>query len=820
MRTLVVVFLFVSQVLGAGLFGDLNDFNLATLDPNYSLSCSSSDVRGRVASRGNTVLVNYNIACQIGLSSNPTMNDQCPSWGNVTCTSLGYSQGDLRSFGLIAASAVQATQTGSSLKFIQGEISGGVAYGLSQGFQATTLPDCTTNVWSSDQTPARWDSIATQLSTLSASIQARATTGTTNVATYASGNQIQFVGSGVNDFETFFVNGDAISAANVLQGISNTKAATIFINVNGTNVTLVGGVDASIKAVTAKIVWNFYEATTLQIVNGFWGSILAPSANVVNAGGAIWGQIFVNSFVSGSADFWNPSHCAQINWVPFTGLVPPSAGRCGDGNVDAEEQCDSGSNNGSPSSCCTLSCTFSPSTQICRPVAGDCDVPETCSGSSASCPTDGFKNSSQPCSHTFGICDVAISYRCPGTGSQCIQKAPAPLFQWDAFNVISFNSYTCNGGDVEGALAVKNWALLNNYDVGLKLSNRDAYTLFSLVSAGNITYTNGQIHPDAGSLWQATDDKNRTYSKPWGYVGAGQNFFASDYLKSSQLQNVYLTTSQFDLAQQYYAKISNLLSALPVSAVSSVIYGDGLQITCQNASDLYHVKVDGDLLSSTNWYVLAGCSWDASFIIDVTGINDITIKGAPFPGIVERVIYNVLGTNRAIYGTNGVNGNILAPFNAYSQHNGVTYGRVIVGDVFEARQNNKPNCTNFELITISNAIMKPIKMGDTMIYVVDVSNYNQGDQVCVGASCVEVVSGIVVDVPDTPQQNIIVIGEPFPNDVAIPQLLSTPVNPNTSTRNQPIPVTHRTSVPDIDFGDSSGSVLTPIALLMAASLFF
>src|SRR5262249_23084796 len=49
---------------------------------------------------------------------------------------------------------------------------------------------------------------------------------------------------------------------------------------------------------------------------------------------------------------------------------------CGDGQVDSNpgsEQCDLAGANGSATSCCTSTCTFRASGQVCRTVAGVCD---------------------------------------------------------------------------------------------------------------------------------------------------------------------------------------------------------------------------------------------------------------------------------------------------------------------------------------------------------------------------------------------------------------------------------------------------------------
>ena len=88
-----------------------------------------------------------------------------------------------------------------------------------------------------------------------------------------------------------------------------------------------------------------------------------------------------------------------------------SLNMCGNGVVESGEDCDPGEGVESSccdastckfkdgavcdplnSSCCSDSCQFAPATQVCRPAAdASCDIAESCTGSSATCPTDTFE---------------------------------------------------------------------------------------------------------------------------------------------------------------------------------------------------------------------------------------------------------------------------------------------------------------------------------------------------------------------------------------------------------------------------------------------
>ena len=54
---------------------------------------------------------------------------------------------------------------------------------------------------------------------------------------------------------------------------------------------------------------------------------------------------------------------------------------------------------------------------VCRAAAGDCDIAETCTGSSASCPSDGYKAIGTICRVANGVCDIAET--CDGSSAAC-----------------------------------------------------------------------------------------------------------------------------------------------------------------------------------------------------------------------------------------------------------------------------------------------------------------------------------------------------------------------------------------------------------------
>jgi len=61
---------------------------------------------------------------------------------------------------------------------------------------------------------------------------------------------------------------------------------------------------------------------------------------------------------------------------------------CGDGILQPNEECDDG--NTATGDCCSPTCALVAAGTVCRASAGQCDVAESCTGTSGTCPADGF----------------------------------------------------------------------------------------------------------------------------------------------------------------------------------------------------------------------------------------------------------------------------------------------------------------------------------------------------------------------------------------------------------------------------------------------
>jgi Disintegrin len=81
--------------------------------------------------------------------------------------------------------------------------------------------------------------------------------------------------------------------------------------------------------------------------------------------------------------------------------------------------CDLGVLNGTAGACCDADCQFEPASTVCRAALDSCDIDETCSGLSASCPADVYEPDASACSdgEACNGVDQCLSGVCTSGGS-------------------------------------------------------------------------------------------------------------------------------------------------------------------------------------------------------------------------------------------------------------------------------------------------------------------------------------------------------------------------------------------------------------------
>src|SRR3989442_447416 len=95
---------------------------------------------------------------------------------------------------------------------------------------------------------------------------------------------------------------------------------------------------------------------------------------------------------------------------------------------------------------------YQAATVTCRASAGQCDVAETCTGTSGTCPADAFQAAKTRCmgSSQSGVCDDDPADHCTGTSNACVDvyqaatvTCRASASQCDVVEMCTGTSGTC-----------------------------------------------------------------------------------------------------------------------------------------------------------------------------------------------------------------------------------------------------------------------------------------------------------------------------------------------------------------------------------------
>ncbi|XP_058143448.1 disintegrin and metalloproteinase domain-containing protein 33 isoform X2 [Dasypus novemcinctus] len=169
--------------------------------------------------------------------------------------------------------------------------------------------------------------------------------------------------------------------------------------------------------------------------------------------------------------FFRKGGGACLSNAPEPGLAVRRP-RCGNGFVEAGEECDCGDSQECLDPCCLAHncslragaqcargdccalCLLRPAGVLCRLAAGDCDLPEFCTGASALCPPDVYVLDGSPCAGGRGYCRDGA---CPTLEQQCQQlwgpgSHPAPETCFQIVNSAG-DAHEDGGGDSEGHAA-------------------------------------------------------------------------------------------------------------------------------------------------------------------------------------------------------------------------------------------------------------------------------------------------------------------------------------------------------------------------------
>jgi choice-of-anchor A domain-containing protein len=206
--------------------------------------------------------------------------------GNVTLTSYTVNLNNADAYGKYAL------VVGGSLNFGNGNIRNGDVYvGGSVTYPSWGAPLDAGYVTSGGTAPVVISDVAKGLTNTSKELAAIASTAQAKQV----GSQIFLTGSN-SGVEVITINSSLMNSATefVLNGFA--KDATVIVNVLGTSATIQGGYQ---NFDHYNVLFNFVNATQLNIATGANISILAPTAKVDGGSGVIDGTVVVDAWSSG-----------------------------------------------------------------------------------------------------------------------------------------------------------------------------------------------------------------------------------------------------------------------------------------------------------------------------------------------------------------------------------------------------------------------------------------------------------------------------------------------------------------------------------------
>jgi choice-of-anchor A domain-containing protein len=301
------------------------------------------------------------------------------------------------------------------------------------------------------------------------------------------------------------------------------------------------------------------------------------------------------------------------------------------------------------------------------------------------------------------------------------------VYSFRDFNVVSFNDFHAETGDVEGRIATKRDASFGNgYSVGFELetatSQPDNSLPYSLIVGRDLTWGSGSLHPD-GTGYPLPGNREDMF------VGGNAAVHASlvDRRTGGPCGTAGCLDAYFNAAQQCYIGFSNTLGA-QADNVAKNIQWSNLEITCSAQLDRYVVSLTPAEMALFTYTTLTGCNFQAEWIINIRGTGPVSFRGDSFPGLPGGVVYNIIGDRAVSITETLVNGHVLAPTSTINQPGGVIVGKVVAGDVTFSLQINKPDCPNPGVIVVTTTTPEPTEPG-TEIPVSSITSLRAGDSI-------------------------------------------------------------------------------------------
>lgn len=281
------------------IFGCASNFNVFVFS-DYS---GTSDVEGRLAAGGDIYLgKGFSVGNKL-FNTVDTSNIDIDYWNNICLRRYGQWEPCEMCDGcgqsvLVAGGTIDPSYTEGRVYFghwLSPDMSGQNTsqherpeYGTVTTYKASLLD----NMTCPDLSGKIGDTFFNVFTEVSATSEHICGMAPTAIVDDGTGGFIRVALYGDSELEVININGTALLNAHTFSITNMNKDATIIFNVFGT-VSGLTSIDLdSLKDHAHKVLWNFCEATKLNISNvAVHGSILAPFADVHGGEGVIWGQL-------------------------------------------------------------------------------------------------------------------------------------------------------------------------------------------------------------------------------------------------------------------------------------------------------------------------------------------------------------------------------------------------------------------------------------------------------------------------------------------------------------------------------------------------
>lgn len=293
---------------------------------------------------------------------------------------------------------------------------------------------------------------------------------------------------------------------------------------------------------------------------------------------------------------------------------------------------------------------------------------------------------------------------------------PLDGFRASDFNVISFNSFKANSGDIQGRLFVADAVkITGGFSIGYEIrngnSNLDAYRNFSLVVGDlgekdkNICWKQGSLYPDGtGVPYNGTLTEGYFHACYQMATGCFPEYLADRQAGFCPHDELDCLDDVTEGLFEYYDSLVEIYESLPDNANYTLADGDR-QLTIEEPfvdyGGIVKISINNSCWNYASYINISDVS--LRYIIEIVNDNDkpTYFHQNELAVPAEHAVFVLPDQGEENYNPpvrvlGAVTGSILAPTREYTQSHGVTHGMVVAGEINGLTQANRMYCSQCE----------------------------------------------------------------------------------------------------------------------------